>query len=57
MYDLCGKSVMQRLNFKHKQAKTDSNKNTSENRALSTKLMVEYKRNEEKNGIQREKEN
>lgn len=56
MYDLCGKSVMQRLNFKHKQAKTDSNKNTSENRALSTKLMEEYKRNEEKNGNQRERE-
>lgn len=57
MYDLYGKSVMQRLNFKHKQAKTDPNKNTSEKRALSTKLMQEYKRNEEKNGNQREKVN
>lgn len=57
MYDLCGKSVMQRLNFKHKQAKTDPNKNTSEKSVLSTKLMQEYKRNEEKNGKQRDKVN
>lgn len=55
MYDLCGKSEIQRLNFKHKQAKTDSNKNTSENRALLTKLRQKYNKNEEKMGIRGKK--